>query len=243
GVSRNGTFEPTINEIVNWYNNEAEIGIFSTTYTVGSGECQDSVELSVEVLAPEQAIVEVNDENPIICITENEFNLNTLLSENTPEGGIFTGSEFIDANIFDATTAGIGEFEITYSISEETSECVLGEASKSFTINVIDAQEATAEATNQEIDVCSSETSYNLNDALSDDSTPGGTFFLDGEEFNGNTFDATSVETGEYSFTYTVSSEDSECIEGSATTDFTINVTSETFDAGDDVTFTVCSVG
>ncbi|SFF78817.1 hypothetical protein SAMN04488033_1091, partial [Salegentibacter agarivorans] len=77
GVSRNGTFEPTINEIVNWYNNEAEIGIFSTTYTVGSGECQDSVELSVEVLAPEQAIVEVNDENPIICITENEFNLNT----------------------------------------------------------------------------------------------------------------------------------------------------------------------
>ena len=324
GVPRNGTFNPSISQIISAYNSN-NFQTFSTTYTIGTEECSDSVELAITVIEPGEAVAEANDDEINVCTSETSYNLNDALTEDSTEGGTFflEGEEF-EGNIFDASTREEGPYNFSYTVSEEDASCIEGEATASFTINVtsdfdfgdeitdilcesevpanltadiiedyylglvsglpsggtfsttpeeilaqynnnpfdtfstiytvesgdcqgsvtvsVTVQEegpAVADAVSETINVCTSETSYNLNDALTEDSTLGGTFFLDGEEFDGNTFDATEVDAGEYSFTYTASSEDLDCIEGSATTDFTINVTSD-LDFGDDITDILC---
>jgi len=49
GVSKEGTFDPTISEIASSYL-ENPIGEFTTTYTVGSGDCKDDVQLTINVI-------------------------------------------------------------------------------------------------------------------------------------------------------------------------------------------------
>jgi gliding motility-associated-like protein len=241
GLPSGGSFSKEPEEILAEYN-EDPTNTFTTVYSVESGDCEGSVTVSVTVQEEGDANAgEIDDQ--VVCTTDGMIDLEQyLVGSGAQMGGTFSG-EGVEEGMFNASMEA-DEYEITYTVTD-AAPCVNEgtDDEEIFIISIIEPGQAIAEAVDTEIDVCTSETSYNLNNALSDDSTPGGTFFLDGEEFNGNTFDATSLETGEYSFTYTVSSEDSECIEGSATTDFTINVTSETFDAGDDVTFTVCSVG
>lgn len=51
GVSRHGTFDPTINYIVNYYNYIGrKAGEYKTIYTVTDGDCTDSVELTIIVI-------------------------------------------------------------------------------------------------------------------------------------------------------------------------------------------------
>jgi hypothetical protein len=49
GVSREGTFSPTISQIASSYQNNP-IGEFRTIYTVGTGDCTDNVELTINVV-------------------------------------------------------------------------------------------------------------------------------------------------------------------------------------------------
>ena len=49
GVSRNGTFNPSIWDIINDFNQRG-VGTYTTTYTITEGECSDSVELSIIVV-------------------------------------------------------------------------------------------------------------------------------------------------------------------------------------------------
>ncbi|WP_029036040.1 hypothetical protein [Salinimicrobium xinjiangense] len=49
GVSRNGSFDPSIWDIINDFN-ERGVGTYTTTYTITDGECSDSVELSIIVV-------------------------------------------------------------------------------------------------------------------------------------------------------------------------------------------------
>lgn len=51
GVSRSGTFDPSIWDIINDFN-ERGVGTYTTTYTITEGECSDSVELSI-IVVPE----------------------------------------------------------------------------------------------------------------------------------------------------------------------------------------------
>ena len=54
GVNTNGTFSPSIEEIAASYTNAADkTGYYSTTYTVGSGNCIDTAELAVTVVEDE----------------------------------------------------------------------------------------------------------------------------------------------------------------------------------------------
>jgi gliding motility-associated-like protein len=241
GLPSGGTFSTTPEEILAQYN-ENPNDTFSTTYTVESGECQGSVIVSVTV--QEEGDADAGEiEGQVVCTTDGMIDLEQyLVGTGAQMGGTFSG-EGVEDNMFNANMEA-DEYEITYTVTD-AAPCVTEgtEDSNTFTITIIEPGQAIADAMDDEIDVCTSETSYNLNDALSEESTLGGTFLLDGEEFEGTTFDATSLEAGEYSFTYNVSSEDSECIEGEASASFIINVTSETFDAGEDETFTVCSVG
>ena len=236
-----GTFSTTPEEILAQYNDNP-YDTFTTIYTVNSGDCEGSVSVSVTV--QEEGDANAGDiDDQVACTTDGMIALEQyLVGSGAQMGGTFSG-EGVEDGMFDASME-VGEYEITYSV-DDSAPCVTEgtEDSDIFIISIIEPGQAIAEAADAEIDVCTSETSYNLNGALSEDTTLGGTFSLEGEEFDGNIFDATSVETGEYSFTYTVNSEVSECIEGEATASFVINVTSQTFDAGEDTTFTVCSVG
>ncbi|MBZ9729060.1 hypothetical protein LB467_05130 [Salegentibacter sp. JZCK2] len=54
GVDRNnGTYEPSIWDIINDFNDpgrESKLGDYTTIYTLGTGECSDSVELTLRVI-------------------------------------------------------------------------------------------------------------------------------------------------------------------------------------------------
>ena len=49
GVSRNGSFDPSIWDIINDFNRRGA-GTYTTTYTITEGDCSDSVELSIIVV-------------------------------------------------------------------------------------------------------------------------------------------------------------------------------------------------
>lgn len=235
-----GTFETSAEDILTQYNNNP-IDTFTRIYTVSSGECQGSVTVSVTI--QEEGPANAGDiADQTVCSDSGMINLADFLTADSSVGGTFSG-EGVENNMFGASMEA-GDYLITYSVTD-TAPCVIEgtESSTTFSITIVKPGIAIAEAANDYINICTSENSYDLNDALSQDSTLGGTFVLNGEEFDGNIFDATMVENGEYVFTYNVSSDDADCIEGSASADFTINVTSETFDAGEDVNATVCSVG
>ncbi|UJH91331.1 hypothetical protein LZ575_00560 [Antarcticibacterium sp. 1MA-6-2] len=53
GVSRLGTFDPGIQELINSFQAHS-LGDFTTTYTLSEGECTDSVELTVRVIQDNQ---------------------------------------------------------------------------------------------------------------------------------------------------------------------------------------------
>ncbi|NJW55777.1 hypothetical protein, partial [Salinimicrobium oceani] len=56
GVPTTGTFDPTPAELLVMYaDDEDGLGVFTTTYTLTEGECSDSVELTVSIVAPEAA--------------------------------------------------------------------------------------------------------------------------------------------------------------------------------------------
>lgn len=74
GVDTDGTFDPTIAEIAARYTNaQDKTGYYSTTYTVGSGNCTDNAELAITVVEDE-----VTD--PVCTVNagpDNSINLTT----------------------------------------------------------------------------------------------------------------------------------------------------------------------
>ncbi|MBI6115570.1 T9SS type B sorting domain-containing protein [Salegentibacter maritimus] len=236
GVPQNGTFNPTIPEIIARYNSN-NFQTFSTTYTVGTGACSDSVDLAITVIPVTDANAG-NIDDQVVCSTDSMVDLMDYLESGAQTTGTFSGNG-VQGNMFDPSA---GTSEITYTVNGDD-ECVTEgtEDSTSFTISVVEPGEAIAEAIDDTISVCTSETSYDLFTALSDDTTPGGSFTLNGAAFAGSTFDVTAVDAGEYSFNYTVGSDDVDCIEGQASASFTINVTPNAVDAGADQTASICN--
>ena len=54
GVPRNGEFDPSIWDLIDAFNDpnrESRLGDYTTTYTITNGECSDSVELTIRVVA------------------------------------------------------------------------------------------------------------------------------------------------------------------------------------------------
>ncbi len=55
GVPRNGSFDPSIWDIINAFNDGGDmLGDYTTTYTITEGDCSDSVELTITVI-PDRA--------------------------------------------------------------------------------------------------------------------------------------------------------------------------------------------
>jgi gliding motility-associated-like protein len=136
GVSRNGTFEPSIQEMVEEYQDDSDgLGDFTTTYTVDNGECVASADLTISIIeAVEASTGEISDAS--FCSAGNINLFAQLTDDNTPGGTFFNeaGEEIIDGIL---SPSGEGEFTVTYTVSENDEEtCLTGSDSTSFTVNV-----------------------------------------------------------------------------------------------------------
>ncbi len=213
GVSRDGTFSPSIQDLVNWYNNTSEIGEFTTTYTISEGECSDSAVLSVTVY--ESIPAEIDPIDPVtLCSIDEDQDMFSFLPEGADTNGYFEGYE---DGIFSPSTTGAGEFEVTYTL-DETSPCVTGEASATFTITVLETVTAGEDMT---ASFCATDGEQDLFNFLDAEASADGEFTYNDEVLVDGMFDASTMGIGSYEVTYTVEPIN-EC--GVATSTLTVTV-------------------
>ncbi|MGY5848996.1 gliding motility-associated C-terminal domain-containing protein [Salegentibacter sp. F14] len=196
GVSRDGTFSPSIQELVNWYNNESEIGDFTTTYTISEGECSDSAVLTVTVYESIPAEIDPIDD-VTLCSIDDDQDLYSFLPDGADTNGYFEGYE---DGMFSPSATGAGEFEVTYTL-DETSPCVTGEASATFTITVLETVTAGQDMT---ASFCETDGEQNLYNFLDAEASAEGDFTYNDEVLVDGMFDASVMGAGSYEVTYTV---------------------------------------
>lgn len=230
GVSREGTFSPSLQEFVDDYESGNQIGTFTTVYTVGEGECTDTVELSVTVVETLEAEVgEIADQT--ICSSDEDLNLYDLITSGN-EDGTFEGYE---DGIFSPSMMEAGSYEVTYTVNEET-PCVEGEASTTFTITVEQGANA---GEDMDVSVCTNDDLQDLFSLISADADMDGEFTLDGEVITDGIMDPSAFEAGNYEVIYTViAGEDAECGgDDTATITITLGAAPEAPTTGDAVAF------
>ncbi|WZL87942.1 gliding motility-associated C-terminal domain-containing protein [Salinimicrobium sp. 3283s] len=138
-----GTFSPSLDALFADFQANP-IGTFSTTYSVGSEVCGDSVEVSVTINPLEDA--EAGDiQNQVVCFTEGLIDLSDYLAgSGATTGGTFSGTG-VSNGMFDPST-GIDTYTITYSV-DDTADCVTPgtQDSETFTIQVVEGVDAGAD--------------------------------------------------------------------------------------------------
>jgi len=233
GVSRDGTFEPSIQELIDAYNSTEGQDNFTTVYTVTNGTCSDSVLLTVNVVDSVPAEIG-NIPNPApICRNAEDVDLFSFLPEDANSNGTFEGYE---DGMFSPNMMGAGDFEITYSLTGD-SPCTEGTASTTFTITVLESAFA---GEDMDVTVCMSDEAQNLYDFISVDADDNGEFTLNGDVITNGMMNPADFETGEYEVIYTVAAIN-DC--GDDTASFTVTV-QEAPDAPsvDGNPFTFCAV-
>lgn len=225
-----GTFSPEISDLVDDFNNGKTTGDFETTYSIENGACEDSVKLTITIRENIDAeLTEVEDPAPI-CQNAGIQNLTDFIGDN-PDFGTFEGYE---EGTFDPSMMAAGDYEITYTLSEDEDACVSGTDSISFTITVLDSANA---GEDMDLTVCMNDDVQNLFDLLEGDTVDmDGNFTFEGETIEDGMMDPANFEAGTYEITYTVASEN-DCGNDTATFMITVNMTP---DAGMDMAFEVC---
>ena len=139
GVSRDGEFDPSIWDLINSYTGPGE---YSTTYTVTEGDCTDSVELTIHVVAdqsqdPSCDLYAGPDNSKTITYSEAAAlpswdEVRKLYLSLLPQGVSRTGS--FDPSIWNLidefNAKGAGTYTTTYTITE-------GECSDSVELSII----------------------------------------------------------------------------------------------------------
>ncbi|WP_405200460.1 gliding motility-associated C-terminal domain-containing protein [Christiangramia sp. LLG6405-1] len=214
-VPTNGTFEPTIQQIIEDFNNNEDQTAFTTSYTVSNGGCTDNVELTAVLVDEIPAEIGTIDNPAPVCRNAEDVDLFSYLPEGANLNGRFEGYE---DGTFSPTMMGEGDFEITYTLTED-SPCTTGEASATFTITVQDAAFA---GMDMDIAACQNDGVQNLFDFLSVDADTNGEFTLeDGTVVTDGMMDPSAFDAGTYTVTYTVAAIN-DC--GDDTAEFTITV-------------------
>jgi|GEM_PF-3864254 hypothetical protein len=143
GVARNGEFDPSIWDIINSYTGP---GTYTTTYTVTEGDCVDSVELTVYVVAdppadPSCNLISVTESSKSITFSEAEAipswdEVRKLYLSLLPQGVSRSGS--FDPSIWDLINdfneRGVGSYTTTYTLVE-------GECSDSIELTIFVIQD------------------------------------------------------------------------------------------------------
>lgn len=125
GVPKDGIFEPTMEQIVYDFIWVSAYKTHTTTYTIGEGECADSVELSITVVEGICAPLGAGADNSV-TLTQSQYidqigNVQdlrnkyvNLLSDEVPENGTFSPTIDELANAYSENK--IGTFSTTYTI-------------------------------------------------------------------------------------------------------------------------------
>lgn len=139
GVSRNGEFDPSISDLIDFYTGP---GAYTTSYTITEGDCSDSVELTINVVAdpPQDPTCELYagpDASKTISYSEaaaipswdevRKLYL-SLLPQGISRGGSFDPS--ISALIDDFNERGVGTYTTTYTVTE-------GDCSDSVELSIV----------------------------------------------------------------------------------------------------------
>ena len=142
GTPRNGTFDPTPEELSNQYQAATDkIGNYTTTYTLGTGTCQSSVELTVSVVPVEDANAGTIEDITVACGSTDIVMLNnSILSSGATMDGTFSGTGINADGNFDPAV-GPGTYTITYSV-DDSANCVTPGTSSSTTFDIIVGTEA-----------------------------------------------------------------------------------------------------
>ncbi|MCX2838908.1 gliding motility-associated C-terminal domain-containing protein [Salinimicrobium sp. MT39] len=229
-----GTFDPATDEP----------GTF--TYTVGYEGCMDSATVTVTVSTdPCTGIVDAGtDSSADVCETDvqttfpsideiRKFYLG-LLDAGVSVDGTFSPTPAEISAMYQADEDGLGDFTTTYTLTN--GECT---DSVELTVTIVPTEPASTGDIN-DITTCTAEGTLNLFDFLNNDNTLGGTFSDASGVITDGMLDVS--EEGAFTITYTVEEGDTEsCIEGSASTTFTVNVTANTANAGADNSVEVCN--
>jgi gliding motility-associated-like protein len=171
-----GTFDPTT----------AGAGTHTITYTISIGGCSDTN--SIDIVVNQSPDATITSQGPF-CI----FDAAVTLVAATP-GGTWSGTGITDASAgtFDPATAGIGSFDITYSIT--SGSCTEDDQ---ISITVTNPPDATITSTGP---FCTSETPVNLT-AVTAGGTWSGTGITDAAA---GTFSPTVAGVGTHVITYTI---------------------------------------
>ena len=138
GVLRNGTFDPSIWDLINRFQDQG-LGDYSTEYTVVDGECTDSVFLTVTVVHDEQSDppcepVNAGPDNSLTITFSQAASIESwdevrklylsLLAPGIPRNGIFDPSIWDLINRFQ--DQGPGDYATVYTIVDgDCSDSVL----------------------------------------------------------------------------------------------------------------------
>ncbi len=216
GVPRDGTFDPTIQSLVDRYNNGEKIGTYTSFYTVGNSSCSDKAEISVTVIANSVANAGVGAVLDF-CSTEDEKNLFDFLSTGADTTGSFAG--FADG-LFNPVDH-VGPNTIIYTVSTAGSPCTTGSATATFTITVTAPVDANAGGNQTPPAYCiTKDDDISLSSLLGDGANPSGSFMTPYED---GLFNPSEAGVGEFDIIYTVNGAEN-CAIGTATATITITV-------------------
>ncbi|WP_300438002.1 hypothetical protein [Christiangramia sp.] len=132
GVPKDGTFDPSIWDIINAFNNsEDPLGDYTTTYTITNGECTDSLELTVTVVADfsdpvcelsagpdNMKTMTISEASALESWDEVRKEYLSLLATGVPRDGTFDPSIWDIINAFNATDNPAGDYTTTYTITD-----------------------------------------------------------------------------------------------------------------------------
>ncbi|UZH54308.1 gliding motility-associated C-terminal domain-containing protein [Salinimicrobium tongyeongense] len=145
GVSGNGTFNPTPAQLAQQYQNDEDgLGDFTTTYTLGEDECEASVQLTISVVATEEANAG-QDVTLEFAIDDETQDLYSFLTSEAQTSGTFEG---YPDGLFDPSQTGAGVYTVTYTV-DETNGCITGTDSAIFTITVAPCEANAGEDVNE----------------------------------------------------------------------------------------------
>lgn len=127
GISRNGEFDPSIWDLINSYTGP---GTYTTTYTISEGDCTDSVELTIYVVADQSSdpgcdLILKTESSKSISYSEAEAipswdEVRKLYLSLLPQGVSRSGS--FDPSIWDLINdfneRGVGSYTTTYTVVE-----------------------------------------------------------------------------------------------------------------------------
>jgi large repetitive protein len=135
--SATGLFDPSV----------AGEGIFTITYSINITDCEDEDSFEIEVIASPAATL--GDNPTVFCVLDAE-----VILEAFPAGGDWTGPGITDGfvGVFDPAVAGVGDFDLVYSVTENgcTSTVILS-------VSVFDQPDATITVPGGQLSYCSAD--------------------------------------------------------------------------------------